>query len=34
MRILLILDRLGASSWQKRKAEAKNKIRDAAKKIN
>ena len=27
------LDRLGASSWQKRKAEAKNKIRDAAKKL-
>jgi len=27
------LDRLGASSWQKRKAEAKKKIRDAAKKL-
>ena len=27
------LDRLGASSWQKRKAEAKNKIKDAAKKL-
>ena len=27
------LDRLGASSWQKRKAEAKHKIRDAAKKL-
>ena len=25
------LDRLGASSWQKRKADAKKKIRDAAK---
>jgi len=27
------LDKLGASSWQKRKAEAKNKIKDAAKKL-
>ncbi len=27
------LDRLGASSWQKRKAEAKQKIRDASKKL-
>ena len=27
------LDRLGASSWQKRKAEAKKKIKDAAKKL-
>ena len=27
------LDRLGASSWQKRKADAKKKIRDAAKKL-
>ncbi len=27
------LDKLGASSWQKRKAEAKKKIKDAAKKL-
>ena len=30
---IINLDRLGASSWQKRKAEAKKKIRDAAKKL-
>ena len=29
----IILDKLGSSHWQKRKAEAKNKIRDAAKKL-
>ena len=29
----IYLDRLGASSWQKRKAEAKKKIRDASKKL-
>ncbi len=29
----VVLDKLGASHWQKRKAEAKKKIRDAAKKL-
>jgi len=29
----IILDKLGASHWQKRKADAKKKIRDAAKKL-
>ena len=31
--INISLDKLGASSWQKRKAEAKKKIKDAAKKL-